>query len=96
MKRGKGGGTHRRGCRWRRFLHESSAVASPRRPHLDKKQGGSVEVARGDLRRGDAREKFLRVVLAAFKWGCSGRHRGEEMEGGGAGSAPTDGQRPGR
>jgi hypothetical protein len=50
---------------------------------LDKKQGGSVEVARGDLRRGDAREKFLRVVLAAFKWGCSGRHRGEEMEGGG-------------
>jgi hypothetical protein len=39
MNRGKGGGTHRRGCWWRRFLRESSAVASPRRPHLDKKQG---------------------------------------------------------
>jgi hypothetical protein len=29
MNRGKGGGTHRRGCWWRRFLRESSAVASP-------------------------------------------------------------------
>jgi hypothetical protein len=36
----------------------------------------------GRFEEGDARETFSRVAPVAFKWGCGGWHRGEEMEGG--------------